>query len=99
METRSAPASMQISHEISFADRDTGTSTLGLYTPTFQLAHHLANDLGGSLRFSSVPTPAMAGNENDFLDDEWLAGGDDHDIERHVVCDERVELRQMPARY
>ena len=41
----------------------------------------------------------MAGNENDFLDDEWLAGGDDHDIERHVVCDERVELRQMPARY
>lgn len=98
MKVCSDATSVHLSHEISFAAQGTGMSILSHQTPTFELAHHLANDLGGSLNFGSILTQAMAGDEDDHLDDEQLSGGNQDNEEEHMAWDEEAEPHRMSAR-
>ena len=89
---------MHLSHEISFVAQGTGMSTLSHHSPTFELAHHLADDLGGSLSSGSMLTQAMAGDKDDHLDDERQSGGHQDNVEEHMAWDEEAESHHMSAR-
>ena len=67
--TRSDAVSMQLSHEMSFVRQAPDTSTLSLPTRTFELAHQLANELGGPLDFQSTTTPDIGGYQHDDPED------------------------------